>query len=307
MVSAMPPSTYSYPLWFRFVYLWLPYAVGLGSAAWLSGSLHGPFGWARPVGVLLLLALLQHTVLQHIPTTIVVADHGVSLLRFRRYATFDPATVMSVQTDAPWVFRGWTKVVLRADGRTGFFFLSPDADWQQDFLGKLGYPLRNASIRPTKAYAWTTVRLVWYRIICIAAVLGLALVGLDIAMRAGRLTPDDIIGITIVSLGLAFTVWAIVFRTPVRVEFANDQITFVLPFGRRILVAKSDVLTARKGHHIGRLRVPGSTGTILRLRHNPTLHISTYFIDYPELASRLASLATRRADGRSGEEEWRQA
>ncbi len=156
------------------------------------------------------------------------------------------------------------------------------------------------SVTPMKIYTWTAIGLIWYRMICIAAVLGLAFVGLDVLMNAGNFRPDDILGIAIVSLGLVFAIWAIVYRTPIRAEFSSDRLTFTMPFGRRIVVTESDVLTANKGHSIGRFRIPGSTGTILRLRWNPTLHISTNFAEYQELASRLASLTTRNRRDRAG-------
>lgn len=287
-------NRFLYPLWFRFVYLWMPYMVILVSApvflVWRTTWLVVPY-----IALLLILQFLsERYLLRLLPTEIRVEDDHVSLYRFRRYGEFEMEQVEEVNPNVISPFEilavGWTRVRFRENSRTSNFYIAP---YLESYLELVDLLTATAPQRPSyavSAFAYRTAALWQFR-------LGMffmhiwALVFIVPALQ--HLCRDVRVAIipALISAVLVLIDWEVARGTPVRIVFeGNERAILHFLFGNQSVLRSGEVTEVMPGSRIAGLRVPASRGVTLRTTSGTLLYIAPSFTDYTELVHRLRQL-----------------
>jgi hypothetical protein len=285
---------YKYPFHFRFLHLWMPYIIIGGSIpihlAVHYWKLNTPIV-AIVIGYLLLLYLSERWLYRKIPTGFRLEGNTISLARLREYSRFSVDDVESVQTGVYLPFTGWTRVQLKSGISPGVFYIAPSTEFYSSLIELLTRERNDQRIRKFAAFEWPA-HIIWIRrLVAVVFAAGALMIALNVLLDYNTLSVSDMVFMSIIGLGWAWLVWLHSLKMPVYIEFNDKQILFEMLFGSKLRVSRSDIVSVYRGVKMGPFRINGSKGATVRLRRGPRLFVEASFIGYPELYSRLNSLA----------------
>lgn len=307
-ISVMTDTVkFTYPLLYRFVYLWGPY---IGTGVWMIILVVELLsGQDRAVWIILAIAslpflptlyILNRHLFCLIPTTIEIQDGRFSLSRFKKYQQFAIRDILRVEPNVSWPFQpilgGWTRVTFRTDLSNRQFYIAPYIQSHLLLLRLLTASEEQGTWNPETSgplYFEIPAKALWYLRIGLVLLDMLALMlAVDAWLDFHVISVPSLIATLFLGL-LVYGTWAYATSVVGQATFEGDHIVFKFVLGGRTRVRLRDITSVTD-----RLRRGGSilapTGISVSLADGRRLWVPAYFRDFRQLVDKLTSPGQQR-------------